>query len=384
MARTKQSAPAKEEARPGVVDVEILAESKREAEEARSRPGPSASPSANEADAPTKEAPEEAEEGDEALDEVEPATDEELAEIERNLGTRAAPAGATALARRDPMAAYMAEVRRHPLLTREEEYDLAVRWVEGGDEDAARELVTSNLRLVVKIAHEYRRAYQNLLDLVQEGNVGLVKAVQKFDPYRGVKLSTYSGWWIRAYILKYILNNWRLVKIGTTQNQRKLFFNLRKQRDRLQAAGIDPTPERIAKELDVSTKEVVEMERRLAAPDLSLDAPLQSDDGDGTRTRLDLIEDDVADPEDRVDAVEFKNLLQSKLRRFGADLEGRELEIFRDRLMSDEPVTLQDLGDRWGVSRERARQIEKRLVLRLRRYLQAELGDAVEIALGHE
>jgi RNA polymerase sigma-32 factor len=372
MARTKQSAPdERSSAKHGhdVVDVEILPDARKGSDEQRSG---------------RAQARSEAESGDEALAEVEPATDEELDEIERNLGARAAPAGATALARRDPMAAYMAEVRRHPLLTREQEYELAVRWVEEGDKEAARELVTSNLRLVVKIAHEYRRAYQNLLDLVQEGNVGLLKAVQKFDPYRGVKLSTYSGWWIRAYILKYILNNWRLVKIGTTQNQRKLFFNLRKQRDRLQAAGIEPTPERIAKELDVSTKEVVEMERRLAAPDLSLDAPLQSDDGDGTRTRLDLIEDDIADPEDRVDAAEFKNLLQSKLRRFGADLEDRELEIFRDRLMADEPVTLQDLGDRWGVSRERARQIEKRLVLRLRRYLQAELGDAVEIALGHE
>jgi len=315
-------------------------------------------------------------------------TDDDLAEIERDLErsvrrTEAAPSGSTALARRDPMAAYMAEVRRHGLLTREEEHDLAVRWVEDGDDDAGRKLVTSNLRLVVKIAHEYRRAYQNLLDLVQEGNVGLVRAVQKFDPYRGVKLSTYSGWWIRAYILKYILNNWRMVKIGTTQNQRKLFFNLRKQRERLQAAGIDPTPERIAKELDVSPKEVVEMERRMSSPDLSLDAPLSSDD-DGTRTRLDLIEDDFAGPEDSVDAAEFKDLLGSKLRRFGADLVGRELEIFRDRLMSEEPITLQDLGDRWGVSRERARQIEKRLILRLRSYLQSELGDAVQVALGSE
>jgi RNA polymerase sigma-32 factor len=218
---------------------------------------------------------------------------------------------------------------------------------------------------------------------VQEGNVGLVKAVQKFDPYRGVKLSTYSGWWIRAYILKYILNNWRLVKIGTTQNQRKLFFNLRKQREALLAAGVDPTPERIAKELDVSPREVVEMERRMAAPDVSLDAPLSSEDGDG-RTRLDLVEDIDADPEDRIDAAEFKDLLQEKLRRFGADLEGREQEIFRDRLIADEPITLQELGDRWGVSRERARQIEKRLVTRLRTYLQDELGDAVQIALGQE
>ena len=318
----------------------------------------------------------------EALADTDPATDADLDRIARDLRAPA-PAGTTALARRDPMAAYMAEVRRHPLLTREEEYDLAVRWVEQGDPEAARRLVTSNLRLVVKIAHEYRRAYQNLLDLVQEGNVGLVRAVQKFDPYRGVKLSTYSGWWIRAYILKYILNNWRLVKIGTTQNQRKLFFNLRKQREALVAAGVDPTPERIAKELDVSPREVMEMERRMAAPDVSLDAPLSLDDGDA-RTRLDLVEDIAADPEDRVDAAEFKDLLQEKLRRFGADLEGREQEIFRDRLMADDPITLQELGDRWGVSRERARQIEKRLVTRLRAYLQEELGDAVQIALGVE
>ena len=332
------------------------------------------------------EEPDEDQMGSEALAEVE-VSEEDLDAIATELarGAKAAPAGSTALARRDPMAAYMSEVRQHPLLSREEEYELAVRWVENGDKEAGRKLVTSNLRLVVKIAHEYRRAYHNLLDLVQEGNVGLVKAVQKFDPYRGVKLSTYSGWWIRAYILKYILNNWRLVKIGTTQNQRKLFFNLRKQRDALTAAGIDPTPERIAKELDVSPKEVREMERRMSAPDVSLDAPLGTDDGDGTRTRLDLIEDDFADPEDNVDAAEFKNLLQDKLMAFGADLTGRELEIFRDRLMAaDEPATLQDLGTRWGVSRERARQLEKRLVLRLREYLTSQLGDAVQIALGHD
>ena len=321
----------------------------------------------------------------EALAELDPVSDDELDAIAKAIGrTKAAPEGTTALARRDPMAAYMAEVRRHSLLTREEEHELAVRWVEDGYQDAARKLVTSNLRLVVKIAHEYRRAYQNLLDLVQEGNVGLVKAVQKFDPYRGVKLSTYSGWWIRAYILKYILNNWRLVKIGTTQNQRKLFFNLRKQRAALEAAGIEPSAENIAKGLDVPEHEVVEMERRMAAPDMSLDTPLSGEDGDGSRTRLDMIEDDFSDPEDNVDAAEFKSLMQSKLVEFGADLEGRELEIFTDRLMSEEPVTLQDLGDRWGVSRERARQVEKRMILRLREYLQQELGDAVQVALGHE
>lgn len=356
--------PARSDAKAEPIDVEVVGDEAGQ-DESSDDPDPEAS------------------DMDDVLAEVS-VSDDDLAKIQAEL-TRpsAAPAGTTALARRDPMAAYMSEVRRHPLLTREQEHELAVRWVEDGDEEAGRKLVTSNLRLVVKIAHEYKRAYQNLLDLVQEGNVGLVKAVQKFDPYRGVKLSTYSGWWIRAYILKYILNNWRLVKIGTTQNQRKLFFNLRKQREALVAAGVDPTPERIAKELDVSPKEVMEMERRMAAPDMSLDAPL-SDDGDGSRTRLDLIEDDFADPEDSADSKEFKTLLQDKLLAFGADLTGREEEIFRDRLLSDEPVTLQELGDRWGVSRERARQIEKRLVLRLRAYLQDELGEAVQIALGQE
>ena len=326
--------------------------------------------------------------GSEALAAVEPATDSELAAIEAQLAKlshgRAAPEGTTALALRDPMSAYMAEVRRHPILTRAQEHELAVRWVEHGDQDAAKKLVTSNLRLVVKIANEYRRGYQNLLDLVQEGNVGLIKAVQKFDPYRGVKLSTYSGWWIRAYVLKHILNNWRLVKIGTTQNQRKLFFNLRKQREALIRAGIDPTAEAIAEHLDVSKAEVVEMQKRMAAPDSSLNAPLASDE-EGGRTRLDVLEDeDGPGPEEQVSSQQFKHLLHDKLRAFGATLSGREAEIFGERLMADDPITLQALGDRWGVSRERARQVEKRMVLRLRKYLSEELGDAVEIALGRE
>jgi len=327
----------------------------------------------------------EAKAGREALSDVAPATDAELDDIEAEIAERrprAAPKGTSALALRDPMGAYMAEVRRHPLLTREEEHALAVRWVEHGDKEAAKRLVTSNLRLVVKIANEYRRGYQNLLDLVQEGNVGLMKAVQKFDPYRGVKLSTYSGWWIKAYVLKHILNNWRLVKIGTTQNQRKLFFNLRKQSRALANAGIDPSAENIAKELGVSTSEVVEMQKRMSAPDASLNAPLGGDE-DGGRTRIDMLEAGDTGPEDEVSSDEFKRLLHDKLRAFGATLSGREAEIFTDRLISDEPVTLQELGTRWGVSRERARQVEKRMVLRLRTYLQDQLGDAVQIALGH-
>ncbi|MGB1698454.1 MAG: sigma-70 family RNA polymerase sigma factor [Nannocystaceae bacterium] len=314
------------------------------------------------------------------LADIGPVSDADLDAIAREvLAGRSAPEGTAALAVRDPMGAYMAEVRRYPLLSREEEHELAKRWVETGDREAGRRLVTANLRLVVKLANEYRRGYQNLLDLVQEGNVGLLKAVDRFDPYRGIKLSTYAAWWIRAYILKYILANWRLVKLGTTQNQRKLFYNLNKQRRALEAAGVEPTSENLADALDVSTQE------GLAAPDASLHAPVGDDDAGG-RTKLDLLAntDDEFDPESTVEAAQFKTLLSEKLRRFGADLQGREAELFSERLMAETPVTLQSLGERWGVSRERARQVEKRMMLRLRTFLNDELGDAVQIALGNE
>src|SRR3954462_12582165 len=179
------------------------------------------------------------------------------------------------------MAAYMTEVRQFPLLTPDEEKALATRLVEQGDTTAARKLIEANLRLVVKIAYEYRRAHRNLLDLVQEGNIGLIQAVGKFDPYRGVKLSSYAAFWIRAYILKFILNNWRLVKIGTTQAQRKLFFNLRKERERLEQLGFQPTTALLAEKLDVPEKEVIEMERRLAAPRGPLHPPRGAPAGRG-------------------------------------------------------------------------------------------------------
>ena len=288
--------------------------------------------------------------------------------------------GPGALSRRDPMAAYMADVRRYPLLTPEEEKDLAVRLVEHGDTTAARKMIEANLRLVVKIAYEYRRAHKNLLDLVQEGNIGLIQAVGKFDPYRGVKLSSYAAFWIRAYILKFILNNWRLVKIGTTQAQRKLFFNLRKEREKLEQLGFQPTTALLAEKLDVSEKEVIEMERRLAAPEASLDAPLGGGDDDGTRTRMDYLPDDAADRPDRAVAQsEFAQLLKGHLETFAKTLEGREQTIFRERWLTDEPLTLQEIGDRYQVSRERARQLEKRMLDRLKKYLESELGSAVDI-----
>jgi RNA polymerase sigma-32 factor len=313
----------------------------------------------------------------EAIDVDEPS--DEAAESAESDDAKTPATRGGSLARRDPMAAYMREVRRFPLLTPDEEKDLATRLVENGDTTAARKLIEANLRLVVKIAYEYRRAHRNLLDLVQEGNVGLIQAVGKFDPYRGVKLSSYAAFWIRAYILKFILNNWRLVKIGTTQAQRKLFFNLRKEREKLEQLGFQPTTALLAEKLDVAEKEVIEMERRLAAPEASLDAPLGNGDDDGTRTRMDYLPSDENRPDRAYAQSEFSQLLKGKLEAFAQTLEGREQTIFRERWLTEDPLTLQEIGDRYQVSRERARQLEKRMLDRLKKYLEAELGTAVDI-----
>jgi len=293
--------------------------------------------------------------------------------------------GGRSIVRHDPLSAYMSELRRYPLLTREEEHELAVQYVKTGDGVAARRLVTANLRLVVKIAHEYRRSYKNVLDLVQEGNLGLLQAVKKYDPYRGVKLSSYAAWWIRAYILKYVLSNWRLVKIGTTQAQRKLFFNLRKEREKLEREGYEVGPKLLAERLDVSEAEVNEMSVRLGAPDLSLDAPSGRGDDDNAHSPMDRMPSAASGRPDRqVEGGEFRALLREKLEQFAKGLKGREETIFRERLLNDAPLTLQEIGEKYGISRERARQLEKRLVTRLRGYLEKELGEAVAIGASDE
>jgi RNA polymerase sigma-32 factor len=288
------------------------------------------------------------------------------------------PSSGGALARVDPLALYMREVQRHPLLTPEETQALAVRYVETHDVDAAARLVTANLRLVVKIAYEYRRAYRNMMDLIQEGNIGLMQAVKRYDPYRGVKLSSYAAWWIRAYILRFILNNWRMVKIGTTQAQRKLFFNLSKEKARLTAIGIEPSHAEIAKNLNVDEQEVVEMDRRLARADASLNARVGDSEGKPT-TRMDLIPAAGAGPDETAESSELSELLKMHLAEFRRTLEGKDITIFDKRLVADEPLTLQELGDEFGVSRERVRQLEARLAGRLREYLRERLGDAVGV-----
>jgi RNA polymerase sigma-32 factor len=275
----------------------------------------------------------------------------------------------------------MREVQRHPVLSPEEVHELAVRFLKTQDPKIAARLVTSNLRLVVKIAYEYRRAYKNMMDLVQEGNIGLMQAVKRYDPYRGVRLSSYSAFWIRAYILRFILNNWRLVKLGTTQAQRKLFFNLRKKKAELEAMGIVPTDAEIAKQLNVPEVDVREMSMRLDSSEKSLDAPIGDAEGRQV-TRAEMIPAVGDGPEAIMADEELQSMLKERLAEFRTTLlaKEKELAIFDERLVSDDPLTLQDLGDRFGISRERVRQLEQRLMGRLRDYLKQTMGDATEVA----
>ena len=291
------------------------------------------------------------------------------------------PDSASSIERFDALSTYLREVQRHPLLSPEETQSLAVNFLQTQDAAIAARLVTANLRLVVKIAYEYRRAYKNIMDLIQEGNIGLMQAVKRYDPYRGVKLSSYAAWWIRAYILRFILNNWRLVKLGTTQAQRKLFFNLRKKRAELAALGIEPTNAEIAKQLNVPESEVEDMEVRLQASEKSLDAPVGDAEGRAI-AKVDMMPSLVKGPEAIMAEGELQALLKGKLADFRKTLEGKEKElaIFDERLVADEPLTLQELGDRFGISRERVRQLEQRLTGKLREYLQDEMGDAVGVA----
>ena len=275
----------------------------------------------------------------------------------------------------DPLKRYLMEIRRFPLLTREEELALAKKWWEEKDLKAAYRLVVSNLRLVVKIAFEYQRAYSNLLDLFQEGNLGLMQAVKKFDPYREVKLSSYASWWIRAYILKFLIDNWSLVKIGTTQAQRKLFFRLKKEKGRLEAMGFDPGPKLLAGTLNVSKEAITEMDQRLEGGDLSLNAPLEEDAG---QTYMDVLSSPETLEETVADA-EFKEILARKIQEFTRTLKGKEVFLLEHRIMADEPLTLQEAGDRLKISRERARQIEKRVVEKIRTYLKDQFPDLEDI-----
>jgi RNA polymerase sigma-32 factor len=266
----------------------------------------------------------------------------------------------------DPLQRYLSEIRRFALLSREDEHRLAVQYKEYGDVEAAYKLVTANLRLVVMIAREYQKAFKNLLDLIQEGNMGLMEAVKNFDPYRGVRFPSYAVWWIRAYMIRYIMNDWRMVKIGTTQAQRKLFFNLQKEKEKIEAEGLTAGPKLLAQRLNVKEDEVVEMEQRLASRDLSVDVPIGDDD---EATMLSFLRDAKQTPEEEVAETQYRELLRDKMEQFAKGLKDKELVIYRERLLNEDPLTLREIGEKYGISRERVRQIEERVKKKLKTYL---------------
>jgi len=278
----------------------------------------------------------------------------------------------------DSLKRYLADIRRYPILKKEEEFELA-KAISEGDAAATQRLINCKLRLVVKIALEYQSNRVSLLDLIQEGNMGLMQAVRKFDFERNIRLSTYAQFWIRAYVLKYLMDNYKLVKVGTTQAQRKLFYNLKKEKERLLQEGEQPTAERLAERLDVREKDVLEMETRLAGREVSLDAPVNGEDSGNL---LDLIPSAKKGADELFDQLSVTAHLTDRLSRFRKSLRGRDSEIWDLRLVAEEPLTLQELGDRFGVSRERARQLEARIVRNLGKYLtqDEEFLDAMDFA----
>ena len=276
----------------------------------------------------------------------------------------------------DPLQVYLWEIRRYNLLTKEEEIELAVRYREKNDPAAAHKLILSNLRLVVKIAMDFHRYWmKNLMDLIQEGNIGLMQAVKKFDPHKGVKFSYYASFWIKAYILKFIMENWKLVKIGTTQAQRKLFFNLAKEKERLLSLGYNPEPKLLAERLDVKKDDIIEMGQRLGGWEVSIDAPVKEDSKQDYSSFLPSPEMDL---DDQISLRERKGLLREKLEEYRKTLSEKHRDIFDNRILAEDPLTLQELGDKYNISRERVRQIQDRILKKAKEWLIANIPNFEE------
>lgn len=271
----------------------------------------------------------------------------------------------------DPLKKYLSEVSKYPVLTREEELEISTRVFKEKDKAAAQKLAISNLKLVVKISLEYYNTYLNILDLIQEGNVGLLHAVKKYNPYKGTKFSTYASFWIRAYILKYIMDSWSLVKIGTTQGQRKLFYRLNKEKQKLEALGVYPAPKLLASTLDVKEEEVEDMEKRLAYTDISLEAPVHDESDD---TIMDMMKSGE-NVEEVVAEKEKSEIIAKKVAEFKKTLNDKELYIFEQRIMAEESSTLQEIGARFKISRERVRQIENRVLKKFKERFKGEIAD---------
>ena len=267
---------------------------------------------------------------------------------------------------------YLAEVRRYPYLSKEEELRLFHEYQVQGNREAAMKLILANLRVSVAMATEYLHAGADQMDLIQEGNVGLMQAIKKFDPTKNVRFYAYAAWWARAYILRYLLNNFRLVKLGTTQDQRKLFYNLRKEKAKLEREGFAPDTKLLADRLNVRERDVIEMDQRLGNWELSLDQPL-TQDTDGTL--LDVLPAQDVPVDEQLADIELRSIFREKLAQFIKTLGEREEDILRNRILSETPVTLEDLGHKYNITKERTRQLEARIIKRLRDYMKKEVKD---------
>ena len=272
---------------------------------------------------------------------------------------------------KNSLESYLVQINQFPLLTQEEERDLAVKYRKSNDIEAAHKLITSNLRFVVKVAFEYKSYGIKLLDLIQEGNIGLMMAVKKFDPDRGYRFISYAIWWIRAYIQNFIIKTWSLVKIGTTQAQKKLFYKIGKVRKALESdAENEKKYERLAQDLDVAKEDIMEMEQRMSSRDLSLDAPF---DEDRELTHMDLLQEGTPNQEEAIAEEEMKKIREREVLNALKRLSEKEVYIIKNRIMSDEPLTLQEIGDHLKLSRERVRQIESEALRKLKREISPSL-----------
>jgi RNA polymerase sigma-32 factor len=267
---------------------------------------------------------------------------------------------------------YLTQVNQFPLLTQEEEFQLAVKYRKDNDIKAAQHLITSNLRFVVKVAFEYKSYGIKLLDLIQEGNIGLMIAVKKFNPYKGYRLISYAIWWIRAYIQNFIIKNWSLVKIGTTQAQKKLFYKIGKVRKALESSGENEKKyELLAHDLDVAKEDIIEMEQRMSSRDLSLDAPL---DEDKELTHFDLLQENSPNQEEALSQKEEKKIREHEVLNAMKRLSEKEVYVIKNRIMADSPLTLQQIGNHLKLSRERVRQIESEALKKLKKEIRPRIN----------
>ena len=338
----------------------------------------------------------------EAEEEEEEEKSEEVAEVGEDLvvdvgslptlPSLPSPTGSSVPARRakdgvrrtTALDAFLQEMGRYPVLSTEEEKELTLRYYNDRDPAAARKLVVHNLRLVVKMAYKYRRAWASVLDLIQEGNVGLVEAVQRFDPFKGAKFSTYATFWIRAYMLRYLLEHSRTVRISRTRVGRKLFFQLAKERAKLRAQGIDPGPKLLAERLGVKEEDLEEVVRHMDQPEIRLDAPAHNDDAQGS-TILDTMTNEGASPEAEAFRRSFSEDVSQALDAFAETLtDEREKEAWAQHLMSEDPVSLSELGQKFGVTKQRMGQIVAGMRKRLKAHLIERLGPDVELGYQFE